>query len=66
MVRFVKKRGVALEMEEETTMTLMEVVRMNTWLQAKGVSAEDILDCQRFIATGIGLPKKEPAKKEST
>lgn len=52
-------------MEEETTMTLMEVVRMNTWLQAKGVSAEDILDCQRFIATGVGLPK-EPTEREST
>ena len=53
-------------MEEEVTeqMTITEVARMNEWLSAMGMSDKDILDCQNYIATGIGLPKGEPNKSE--
>ena len=53
--------------EEEATeeMTITEVTRMNDWLRAKGLSDKDILDCQSYIATGVGLPTSEPTEKES-
>ena len=53
--------------EEEATeeMTITEVTRMNDWLRAMGMSDKDILDCQNSIATGVGLPTKEPVEKES-
>lgn len=47
--------------EEEVleTMTITEVIRMNEWLRAMGMSEKDILDCQNYIATGVGLPEKD-------
>ena len=53
--------------EEEVTeeMTITEVIRMNDWLKAMGMSDAQILDCQNYIATGIGLPEKEPTKEET-
>ncbi len=54
--------------EEEATeeMTITEVTRMNDWLRAMGMSDKDILDCQNYIATGVGLPTKEPAEVKET
>ena len=53
--------------EEEATeqMTISEVTRMNDWLNAMGMSDKDILACQSYIATGVGLPTREPTAKES-
>ena len=47
-----------LEDEETDQMTIKEVVRLNEWLKAMGTSDHDILDCQHYIATGVGLPMK--------
>ncbi len=54
-------------LKEEVTeeMTITEVTRMNDWLKAMGLTDAQILDCQNYIATGIGLPKKEPTKEET-
>lgn len=54
--------------EEEATeeMTITEVIRMNNWLRAMGMSDKDILDCQNYIATGVGLPKKEPTEEKES
>lgn len=45
-----------LEDEETDQMTIKEIVRLNEWLKAMGTSDHDILDCQHYIATGVGLP----------
>ena len=44
-------------------MTITEVIRMNEWLKAKGMSDAEILDCQNYIATGTKLPAKEENKE---
>lgn len=50
--------------EEDTTemMNLQEVARMIEWLRATGMSDTKIIDCINYIATGVGLPTKEPAE----
>ena len=52
--------------EEEATeeMTITEVTRLNDWLKAMGVSDSDILNCQKYIATGVGLPTKESTEEK--
>lgn len=55
-----------IEKEATEEMTIMEVIRMNAWLKAKGLSDKDILECQNYIATGVGLPNEEPTEKDST
>ena len=52
--------------EASGEMTITEVIRMNDWLKAMGLSDRQILDCQKYIATGTGLPSEEPAKEEKT
>ena len=54
--------------EEEATdeMTITEVIRMNAWLKAMGMSDAQVLSCQNYIATGVGLPTEEPTKEETT
>jgi len=52
-----------LEEEETEEMTITEVTRMNEWLKAMGLSDSQILDCQNYIATGIGLPVKGEDKE---
>ena len=54
-----------VEEEDAGKMTITEVNRMNEWLKAKGMSDAEILDCQKFIATGVGLPKVEPTKDDT-
>ena len=53
--------------EEEATeeMTITEVARMTECLKALGLSDAEILVVQNYIATGVGLPTREPAAKES-
>lgn len=54
-----------IEKEATEEMTITEVIRMNAWLKAMGMSDKDILDCQNYIATGVGLPNEEQTEKES-
>ena len=53
--------------EEEATeeMTIIEVARMTDCLKALGLSDAEILVVQNYIATGVGLPTREPTAKES-
>ena len=55
-----------IEKEATEEMTITEVTRMNEWLKAMGMSDTQILDCQKYIATGVGLPDKKPAEEETT
>ena len=60
------EQGSSLTEKEETEeMTIMEVKRMNDWLKAMGMSDKQILDCQNYIATGVGLPIKDQSKEET-
>lgn len=43
----------------EQTMTAKETARMASWLKAKGLSSDEILDLIHFIATGINAPDSE-------
>ncbi len=59
------EQGSSINKEEVLeTMTITEVIRMNNWLRAKGLSDKEILDCQNYIATGVGLPDKEPKQSK--
>ena len=53
--------------EEEATemMNVVEVARMTECLKALGLSDAEILVVQNYIATGVGLPTREPTAKES-
>lgn len=53
--------------EEEATemMNVQEVARAIEWLRAEGMSESKINDFMVYIATGVGLPTKEPVEKES-
>lgn len=53
------------EKEETEEMTIMEVKRMNEWLKTMGMSDKQILDCQNYIATGVGLPIMDQSKEET-
>lgn len=50
----------------EEMMNVQEVARTIEWLRAKGLSDTEINDLLTYIATGVGLPTKEPTEKEST
>ena len=54
-----------IEKEDAEMMNVQEVARTIEWLRAKGMSDKEINDLLTYIATGVGLPTKEPAKKES-
>ena len=54
-----------IKKEAEEMMNVQEVARLIEWLRAMGMSESDINDCVTYIATGVGLPTKEPNKKES-
>lgn len=54
-----------IEREDADMMNVQEVARLIEWLRAMGMSESDINDCVTYIATGVGLPTKEPNKKES-
>ena len=46
-----------IEEEESGSWTLTEIVRMMDYLRATGLTAEQICNCIRYMATGVGLPK---------
>lgn len=54
--------------EEEATemMNVQEVARMTEWLRAMGMSDTKIINCMNYIATGVGLPTKEPTDVNKT
>lgn len=45
-------------------MTVVEVERMTEALKSLGLNDSDILFVQKHIATGMALPKPEPAEKK--
>ncbi len=47
-----------IEEEESGNLTLIEIVRMMDYLRAVGLTAEQICDCIRYMATGVDIPKK--------
>ena len=47
-----------IEEEESGNLTLIEIVRMMDYLRAVGLTAEQICDCIRYMATGVEIPKK--------
>ncbi len=55
-----------VEKEATEMMNVQEAARMAEWLRAMGMSDTEIIDCMNYIATGVGLPTKEPTEKKST
>ena len=51
------------EKEDDEMMNVQEVARMTEWLRAMGMSDTEIINCMNYIATGVGLPTKEPTEK---
>ena len=51
--------------EDTEMMNVQEVVRMFEYLRAKGLTDTEIAGCMNYIATGVGLPKNEPAKDKN-
>lgn len=45
-------------MDEDMSMTAKEVNRLADWLKAHGHTAEEILECVKYI-TGTELPKQK-------
>ncbi len=54
-----------IEEEVSEMMNVQEVARLIEWLRATGVPEDEINNCVTYIATGVGLPTKEPTGKES-
>lgn len=50
------------EEEAAEMMNVVEVARMNECLKALGLSDADIIVVINYIATGVGLPTREPAE----
>ncbi len=51
-----------IEKEAAEMMNVQEVARAIEWLRAMGMSDSDINDLMTYIATGVGLPTKEPTE----
>ena len=47
-------------------MAVVEVERMTEALKSLGLNDSDILFVQKHIATGMALPKPEPAEKKGS
>ena len=54
-----------IEKEATEMMNVVEVARMSECLKVMGLTEAQILVVTNYIATGVGLPTKEPTKKES-
>ncbi len=52
--------------EAEEMMNVQEVARTIEWFKAKGLNEVDACDFLTYIATGVGLPKKEPTEVKET
>lgn len=48
-------------MEEANEMTVAQIAKLAEWLQMQGHTAEEVLDCIRYIA---GRPEKNPGKEK--
>lgn len=55
-----------MEKEEPEMMNVQEVERAIEWVKAMGLTESDACDLIRYIATGVGLPIKEPSEKEAS
>ncbi len=53
-----------VEKEGAEMMNVQEVARLIEWLRASGMSETEINDCVTYIATGVGLPTKEPVEEK--
>ena len=52
-----------MEKEDVEMMNVVEAARAIEWLRAKGLSEKDANDFLTYIATGVGLPIKEPTEE---
>ena len=52
-----------IEKEDVEMMNVVEAARAIEWLRAKGLSEKDANDFLTYIATGVGLPIKEPTEE---
>lgn len=59
-----KQGSSIVEKEGAEMMNVQEVARLIEWLRASGMSETEINDCVTYIATGIGLPTKEPVEEK--
>lgn len=55
-----------IEKEDAEMMNVVEVARLIEWLRAEGLSEAEINNCVTYIATGIGLPTKEPTEEKES
>ncbi len=54
------------EKEDSEMMNVEEVARAIEWFKARGLNEVDACDFLTYVATGVGLPNKEPKQpKES-
>ena len=49
---------------EENSMTATETMRLADWLTAHGLSAQDALDCIKYIATGTSTEDAQSATND--
>ena len=47
---------------EECSMTATETARLTDWLLSKDLSEKEVIECIKYIATGIQQPPKDPSK----
>lgn len=50
--------------EDAEMMNVQEVARLIEWLRTSGMDEAEINDCVTYIATGVGLPTKEPVEEK--
>ena len=55
-----------VEEEAEEMMNVEEVARAIDWFKANGLSDADACNCLKYVATGVGLTEKEPAKEKES
>ena len=48
-------------MEETNEMTVAQIAKLAEWLRMQGHTAEEVLDCIRYIA---GRPEENPGKEK--
>lgn len=53
-----------VEKEGAEMMNVQEVARLIEWLRTSGMDEAEINDCVTYIATGVGLPTKEPVEEK--
>lgn len=56
----------SVEKEATEMMNVEEVARAIEWFKAMGLSDSDACNFLTYIATGVGLPTKEPTEVKET